>query len=118
VSTTARTRKRNALTSAFFSMKSHTHHHWFLVLFTDVTGHKKLMINIYVPFVHKEKHILEIDKKGVKLRVVTKVLPDFLDKARAISTMMKHGITDNSSLLTTYWVLKTQEICDFYGVGG
>jgi hypothetical protein len=49
----------------------------------------------------------------MKLRVGTKVPPDFIDKAQVIAMMMKHGIADNSSL-TTLWVLKTQEIWDSY----
>jgi hypothetical protein len=59
--------------SAFFSMNSY--HAWFPVFFLDATGCKNLMINLYVPVVHNDNFILEIDKKGMKLYVGTKRPP-------------------------------------------
>jgi hypothetical protein len=51
--------------SLFYSMKPH--YPWFPVVFPDKTGHKNIMINFYVPFMHKENYVMEIGSNGTTL---------------------------------------------------
>jgi hypothetical protein len=96
---------KNKPTSGYYSIKSL--YSWFPVMFPNETGGKNIMIHFYIPLMRKDNFVLEIAGKGIKLCLGTKPLPDFIDKARFISTMNKYNIIGNISMVTA-WTMKTQ----------
>jgi hypothetical protein len=53
---------------------------WFPVMFPDETGRNNIMINFYIPFMHKNNFVMEIAGKGMKLCLDTMVPPIFLTR--------------------------------------